>query len=200
MRSDDPEFLELVVEFQELAEPDVILAKELYAHFGLLFYVFGLAEHALMNIAVTARLYERYRKGEVVNSAEREKEWDRIAPQVEALTFGKLVSEVSKIPEFLEQAEAMSVAKRDRDYFAHRFFRENAGLAVTDEGVRLLLVRLNQTRRQAETFEASLDQPFAKMRTRMRLPKLDEGRIANALEELEAQAASDVASRRVRWK
>ena len=41
---------ELVAEFSELGDEDATLQKEVYAHFGLLFFKFSLVEHSLINI------------------------------------------------------------------------------------------------------------------------------------------------------
>lgn len=40
---------ELVAEFPELGGESVLLAKEIYAHFGLLFFGFSLVKHSLIN-------------------------------------------------------------------------------------------------------------------------------------------------------
>lgn len=200
MRSDDPEFQELVAEFPELTADDVVLEKELYAHFGLLFFVFGLMEHALMNIALVARLHEKYRRGEIATAEEWSREWDRQEPHTSGLTFGKLAIEVDRVAEFEEIKAQIAKAKRDRDYFAHRFFRESAAVWASEDGIRLLLVRLGNTRREVKSLEEELERRFNAMQRRMRLPPVSDNRLAKALADLKSEAGTQIAEKRGGWE
>lgn len=200
MRSDDPEYLALVAEFTELDDPDVILAKELYAHFGLLFYVFGLAEHSLINVVLVARLFEGLRSGKIVTGDEWSKEWDRQDPRVTALTFGKLAAEATTLPELADLAADIARAKRDRDYFAHRFFRENSSIWLTEDGTRLLLVRLNGTRKRIKALEEAIEVRLTKMKRRMRLPDTTGARYEEVIQELASEAQSAIHGKKVGWE
>ncbi|HUS54666.1 MAG TPA: hypothetical protein VMY41_11760 [Thermohalobaculum sp.] len=66
----------LIEEFQELGEEDVILQKEVYAHFGLLFFKLALVEHSLINFYVFNTVYEDYRRGILTNKLQWESPFD----------------------------------------------------------------------------------------------------------------------------
>lgn len=193
MRS-DAEFAVLGKSFPELLEPGVILPKEVYAHFGLTFYVFGLVEHGLMNCALIVRVHGAVAAGRARTPAEWESEWDRQEVAVHSLTFGQLVREVEKIPEFADLASELVAVNKNRNYFAHRFFREVAEYFVSADGCKLLLVRIARTRDRVESLEKKVEARTDALLQRLKLPPLDRDRVAQMSEDMKALGAERIAA------
>lgn len=193
MRS-DAGFARLAEQFVELNDPNVVLAKELYAHFGLTFYAFGLVEHSLINAIHVHRLYQRFAAGHVRSAKDWEREWDAIEPALHRLTFGQLVGEAKSIPELSDLAGALEAANANRNYFAHRLFRETAEYFQSEDGTKALLVRIAETREKIESLDEVIAVRVDRMLKRMKLPPLDLSKIESLKEAAVARAQDEISS------
>ena len=119
---------ELLEEFPELKSSDLILQKEVFAHFGLLFMALGILEHGLINAAMLLGAANDFSKSEIKTV----QKWaDLIDVQFEnatKLTFGNLVKRLVKNSSFKLLEEELLEAKSIRNYFAHHFMRNESDL------------------------------------------------------------------------
>lgn len=166
----------LISEFPELSNGDVILQKEVYAHFGLAFFKFALVEHSLINIVTFHFAGEQLKAGLTRTEEQWVKSIDDGERQAIALTFGNLVKKVTAIEEFVELSNQLSQTKKLRDYFAHHFMREEAALFSSDEGCWFALEKIAEIRNQTLELEESLKPKFSVMcaRYRIRQPSEDQ--------------------------
>lgn len=172
----------LLEEFPELASNEIVLQKEVYAHFGLAFFKFALVEHSLINIAVFSTLGEKLATREIRNRTDWEAAFDAAEAKAVALTFGNLLKMALKVPEFGELNERLRDAKRLRDYFAHHFMREEAGYFGSDEGCWLLLSKIRDVRMDTISLEGELKTRSDAMCKRIGIPRPSENDQATLLE------------------
>src|SRR4051812_37817112 len=111
----------LITEFPELVDPNIVLQKEVFAHFGLALMKFGLVEHSLINILVFWGVGEGIRKRTIRTRSDWESAFDHSYDKAAAQTLGNLVKKVALIDEFHSLGPELAEVKRLRDYFAHRF-------------------------------------------------------------------------------
>ena len=76
------------------------------------------------------------------------------------LTFGNLVKSVLKVDEFVDLEVELNAIKTVRDYFAHRFMRDEAHHAGSDDGCWLLLAKIAVVRRKTLALENALRPRF----------------------------------------
>jgi hypothetical protein len=121
------------------------LIREVYAHFGLAVYQAQVLEHGLAN----AMLYASIAAGRLPTLTD----FDAFLNARFERTLGALVSElkmhVSVVPEL---AEVLKVALTQRNWLAHRYFRERAETFMSDEGCQAMLAELEAAR---DLFEAA---------------------------------------------
>ncbi|MCJ8052468.1 hypothetical protein GB928_000150 [Shinella curvata] len=172
----------LLDEFPELAAKNVILPKEVYAHFGLAFFKFALIEHSLINIIVFSTVGQKFAAGEVRKKSEWEQAFDAAEAKAVACTFGNLVRYAIEIQEFSSLADKLKEAKTLRDYFAHHFMREEAGFFSSEDGCWLLLEKIREVRRKAMSLEEDLKPRFEQMCLRFEIPLPTEGDISKVIE------------------
>lgn len=185
--------LALEGEFPELLEPDLVLTKELYAHFGLLFFNFSLVEHSMINTLTFHHVGKLYQRKEIKDSAHWQKIFDDGYAAAAKLTFGNLSRKLTKIEEFDSLGPDLLKAKRSRDYFAHHFFREEVPFYMSDEGCWHLLYELGQVRQQFKQLDGQLRPPFELMCERFKLPRPTSEQLA-----MEEKRMSDEAARTLR--
>jgi hypothetical protein len=172
----DSEIELLQEEFPELTGVDIVLNKEIYAHFGLAFMKFGLVEHSLINVLVFSHVGENFISGKIRSKQEWERAFDVAHADATKLTFGQLINSVQKIAEFEPLVAKLRDLKTLRNYFAHRFMRDEAQFQSSDEGCWLLLTKIASVRRKAMTMEDEIRPPFECMcaRLNIRLPGREE--------------------------
>ena len=81
---------ELVAEFSELSEDDITLPKEVYAHFGLLFFKFSLVEHSLINALTFHHLGQELAAKRIKTKEQWEDAHDQGYDGAKKKTFGLL--------------------------------------------------------------------------------------------------------------
>jgi hypothetical protein len=161
----------LVDEFPELSNADVILPKEVYAHFGLLFFKFSLVEHSLINILMFHHLGAELAAKRIRSREDSERECDRGYDRARQQTFGNLLKEVRAIAEFAPFADRLSKIKKHRDYFAHHFFRDEVGMYGNDEGCWHVLWAIQKVRDEVIALDRELDAPTMQMCKRLSVPQ-----------------------------
>jgi hypothetical protein len=160
----------LLDEFPELAAEDLILPKEVYAHFGLAFFKFALVEHSLINITVFSSVGKLFSERQIRTKTDWENAFDAAEARAITYTFGNLVRHATDIPEFSPLHNKLKEAKVLRNYFAHHFMREEAGFFSSDDGCWLLLEKIRDVRLKALSLEADLKLKFEEMCRRFRIP------------------------------
>ncbi|WP_112944186.1 MULTISPECIES: hypothetical protein [unclassified Rhizobium] len=198
MRS-DPRFAELIEEFPELTGENIVLTKELYAHFGLLFFTFALVEHSLINFAVFDAVGKGVQNKSIRSRAEWEQTFDQAYENAKSKSLGNLIKSVKSIPELEPEAAEISKMKSNRDYFAHHFFRDEAAYFQDDERGWYLLLRLQDVRRNAEALEDRLKPKFDEMHHRYGFTKPSEEQLDAALLEYENDALKATSSGTVKF-
>ena len=161
---------ELTAEFSELSSPDVVLPKEVYAHFGLLFFKFSLIEHGLINALTFHHAGMEFAAQKIRNKQEWEAAYDTGYVMAKQKTFGNLVRAVLFITEFTPFADRLARIKTHRDYFAHHFFREEVGIYQNSEGCWHVLWVIKQLRDQLIAMDDQLSSPIRQMCTRLKVP------------------------------
>ncbi|URK87389.1 hypothetical protein LP421_28690 [Rhizobium sp. RCAM05350] len=184
MRS-DPMFADLLDEFPELASENVVIEKELYAHFGLLFFSFALVEHSLINFAVFEAVGKGFQNGAIRSRAEWENTFDQNFNRAKSLSLGNLIKSVKSIPEIASEIEEISAVKSNRDYFAHHFFRDEIAYFKSDQRGWLLLNKLRDVRHQTHNLEDLLKRKFDLMCKRFNLPRPTADQLASVLADYE---------------
>ncbi len=183
----------LTREFAELSSPDVVLQKEVYAHFGLLFFHFSLVETSLINVLLFHHLGVELVTGNIKSKAQWEQAYDHGCDQAKKKTFGNLSQAVVDIAEFCDLKSELSDVKRRRDYFAHHFFRQEVGLYLDDEGCWHLIWEMSSIRKRLLDLDERLRVPFENMCTRLKLPTPEK----SSLEAIEQHLVTDAKLRAV---
>jgi hypothetical protein len=161
---------ELIAEFSDLIGPDAVLQKEVYAHFGLLFFKFALVEHSLINTLTFHHVGTEVAGKRIRTKSDWEQAHDRGFDEARQKTFGNLVRAIISISEFRQFADELSAAKKQRDYFAHHFFREESGVCREDEGCWQVLWAIKQIRMQVVDLDQKLSLPTQQMCKRLGVP------------------------------
>jgi hypothetical protein len=200
MRSDSRSTL--ITEFPELTNEDIVLQKEVYAHFGLAFFKFALVEHSLINIFVFISVGQKIQSREIRNRSDWEASFDQAYAKAVSLTFGNLVKTALAAPEFSDSAEVLLEIKRLRDYFAHHFMRDEAGYFESEDGCWLLLERIAEVRFKIINVEEMLKARFSLLVKRIGIPQPTEIQIESLLDEYRQEFTTKLASGdpRVGWE
>lgn len=148
---------ELRQDFPELFEPGVNLSKEVLAHFGLVFSSFALLEASLQNCVVISGLNEK-----LLRTSLTEASWKAEAEGLErkalAATFGTLLKLLEDLPYLEAMQPKLRELKRQRDYFAHSFFREeNKNMFFSDRQM-VLIASMANLRQQVTQAEVAVDE------------------------------------------
>ncbi|WP_157950445.1 hypothetical protein [Pannonibacter carbonis] len=167
---------ELISDFPELSGPEVNLSKEIYAHFGLLFFKFSLVEHSLINVLTFHHVGTALEAGEIASQQEWEAAHDFGFERARKMTLGHMVKSVADIGEFSTMRHRLFEAKKRRDYFAHHFFREEAASFLSNEGCWYILYHIKQLRDFLVSLDSDLDEPLKIMcgRLSINLPNDDQ--------------------------
>jgi hypothetical protein len=193
MRSDQ-DFDALCEEFEDLADADVNLTKEVYAHFGLVFFTFGLAEHTLINAIHLHRLHAALPDAATRTQDLWSIEWERLEPIIDKLTFGQLAGEAKTIAEFASLVAELDWAIAARNYFAHKFFRKEVDKSHSDDGRKLLLGKMARTRRRVQRLDTLLSARYFNMCRRFGIEPQSEKAIAIELKRDKKAAELAIAS------
>ncbi len=132
--------------------------KEVFAHFGLAYYLSGVFEAGITN-ALLQLDFLTQQKAEFVKKERHqfdrtrfEREFDAFMERHYAKTLGNLVKrvyELADMDEFFK--EAIAAAKEQRDFIAHHFFRVHAEDFARQKGRDKMLKDLKEAQ---ATFEA----------------------------------------------
>ncbi len=184
----------LIEEMPELSGPDVHVQKEVYAHFGLAFMKFGLVEHSLINIVTFRHVADALQRRLISDRQSWELAFDTSHAAAVKLTFGNLVKSVLKVDEFVDLEVELNAIKTVRDYFAHRFMRDEAHHAGSDDGCWLLLAKIAVVRRKTLALENALRPRFQQMCRRFRILLPDDAHVDKTVEDYLSDAANSLAA------
>lgn len=198
MRS-DPRFFKLIEEFPELANDEITIEKELYAHFGLLFFSFALVEHSLINFVVFDAAGQGLQNRTIRNRTEWEAAFDQNYEKAKSLSLGNLIRATKDIPELVPVSSSLTKMKTERDYFAHHFFRDEAIYFRGDDRGWLLLLKLNEVRQRTVKLENQLKPQFELMCGRYGLPRPTADQLAQILNEYENDISMALAQGNVQF-
>jgi hypothetical protein len=128
------------------ASPGDELVKEVYAHFGLCIYLAGVFETGLINILAQLST--------AADASPTRATFARYYSMYESFTFGNLISELKKrtaLPQDL--LDEASERKKDRDYLAHRYFRDRDMDFVTVGGCLKMIHELSDWQQKFESLD-----------------------------------------------
>lgn len=129
-------------------EPSPELCKEVYARYGLCVAASQLLETHLINMLT---VYETAR-----DPVPTQATFDRLYAANEKLTFGNLIKAFDK-HDYLSHFKPIVLSlKANRDFLAHRIFRERAGSFVTSRGCHQLIEDLDRILKLFDETIASL--------------------------------------------
>ena len=124
-------------------DPSSELCRDVYAHYGLCMAASQLFETHLINI-LTAYTTDR-------DPQRTRQTYDKYLEKHEKLTFGNLVQALTGF-DYLSGVEPLVLArKRDRDFLAHRFFRDRVESFLTVSGCKQLIDELESIREQFDS-------------------------------------------------
>lgn len=186
IKSDQKE--ELIAEYPELSEEGIILQKEMYAHFGLLFFKFSLVEHSLINALLFHHLGTMLKAGKITNRRQWEEQWDSCNADVCGKTFGTLVGRLIKVQEFRDLAVQLRQAAKHRNYFAHSFFREEVAIYMEDDGIWHLLWEFQQIGRSVHELDKAMQPRMEHMCQRIGIPLPNKDQQAQIMGDIQSEA------------
>ena len=147
-------------------EPTDDEAKELYAHFGLAIYCSSVLEHGVANAIFVLELLER--RGGAKTRQEWEALVDKHFEESFAKTLGKLINQLSRYhersPALADIVADLERCVAERNFLAHRFWRERAAYWLTANGRASMVHRLEKARDLFAETDKKLDaaiQPFS---------------------------------------
>jgi len=185
---------ELITEFSDLGDPDIVLQKEVYAHFGLLFFKFALIEHSLINIITINYAYEDLKSSHIKTKNDWEAAYDRGFDTSKKMTLGNLIRSASKISEVDEFTDELTEIKGYRDYFAHHFFRDEVGLYSNEEGCWHILYAIKQLRGKIIMLHEKLEAAAENIYERLGIPLPTEEYMERGVAEVYREAQERLAS------
>lgn len=154
----EPSLLLLFDEFPELQSPEVLLEKEVLAHFGLLFSGYALLETGLQNCYIFWKLRLLQIEGMISDQKNWEIQYNHLEKKAHASTFGNLLNLVSDCPLLSDHLKELRVLKGKRDYFAHHFFREENDKMYSRDATLRLIGAMNALRRRVKVAEGRIDE------------------------------------------
>jgi hypothetical protein len=146
----DHDYVDLFEIFPELAESDVVLKKEILAHFGLLFSVFADLETGIQQCYTMWQLRNELGNGKIKSEQKWIERYDALEAKAIKATFGTLLRLVDGLDEIKPHMVNLRIMKDRRDYFAHHFFREENDKMHSNEAILHLLWRMNILREQVD--------------------------------------------------
>lgn len=167
----------LIEEFPELELGEVVLQKEVYAHFGLLFFHFSLIEASIIDALTLNTLGTLFLKGDLRSSREWEQCFDKAQASAQEKTFGNLIKAIIAIQEFMPFKDELEGIKKIRDYFAHHFFREACGHYSTEDGCWHILRLIKPVREQLLNLNTKLLTATDLMQERLKLPSISDEKV-----------------------
>lgn len=153
----NPEMADLFEEFPELLLEEIILQKEVLAHFGLLFSGYALLEAALQNCYIFWQLRRLHLDRKITSENEWRERYDAFEEKAFGATFGNLLKMLDDCPDLASWSDELRHLKKGRDYFAHHFFREENDKMFSDDAALALIYRMNVLRARVKQSENAAD-------------------------------------------
>lgn len=144
------------------------LTREVYARFGLAMYCAQVLEHGLANFLMILKFRPE------ATSAKNQQEWETLVEQFYntqfAKTLGNLlraVEEINHLPD--ELVQELRQVKANRDYLAHRFFREHSESFLSQDGKQRMIIICEEFIQQIQKLDRSIEAIAEPVRTRQGL-------------------------------
>lgn len=153
----DTDLENLFKEFPELLGDDVVVMKELYAHFGLVFSAYANLEAGIQNCYVFWQMREHHLQGSVKSEDDWVNLHERLEEKAFSATFGSLLRMVEGCEELDANRAELFNLKKIRDYFAHHFFREENSKMFHDETTIKLIANVYATRVRVDKSNKAID-------------------------------------------
>jgi len=138
--------------------------KEVYAHFGLAYYLAGVFETGLalsilkLDFLKQQRKQAELRKGIPFDRSIFNARYDEFLGQQHAQTLGNLIKRLGALIDVPEGMQGLlSRAKQRRDFIAHHFFRERAESFQTRRGRKKMLEELQADQQLFEEADRELE-------------------------------------------
>ena len=164
--------------------PDEELIKEVYAQYGLSMYLSQVFETELINILTAL---ETSKSGMPTKQT-----FDDLYSKHEDLTFGNLIIALTAhqiIPDDL--MEEIRKLKSDRDYLAHRYFRDHDLSFMTAAGCRSMIATLEEHRQRFHALDQRVSEFEAPVFAKLGIdPEQFEKNVELKTEELLEEARS----------
>lgn len=195
----NPEMADLFEDFPELLLEEVILQKEVLAHFGLLFSGYALLEAALQNCYVFWQLRRLHLSRKIASEGEWRAHYDTFEEKAFGSTFGSLLRLLTDCSDLANSFVELSSLKKSRDYFAHHFFREENNKMFSDDAALALIHRMSLLRTRVKQAENAAD-TVAHSFFKSMYPQIDmEKKLAETMSQIKTAATANP-SRTFGWE
>ena len=161
--ADGDQIADMINDFPELAGNEVHLHKEVLAHFGLLFSSFANLEESLHNVFVFWQLRRVISVNPEITQFEWSSHHNKYVEEVYKLTFGRLINKLQDVPEIRTENKELSYLKNCRNYFSHRFFREENHKMYSDNSKIQLIAHMNALRKRVDVQDDKLKKIYFPM-------------------------------------
>jgi hypothetical protein len=150
---------------QDEHDEEDIHTREVYAHFGLAYYLAGVLESGLA-LALLQVEFLTQQKAAIVREGRRhfdrarfERDFDDYLHGQHALTLGNLIKRIQQLSNTPDDLKAdLLCAKQTRDFVAHHFFRERAEEFMTKRGRDQMIAELRQAQALFNAVDERLSQ------------------------------------------
>jgi hypothetical protein len=158
--------------------------RDVYAHFGLAYYMSQVLEHTLVNLITLAQLTRPQTIPAGITTQ------DDLWSKNFAMTLGTMVRQLpTDHYDTSVVASKLSAAVQTRNGLAHRFFRERAEGFLTPQGRAAMVADLEAAREQFSEVEAMLTTIY---RSHARKVDITEEAIEREYERLRREAGADI--------
>jgi hypothetical protein len=161
--------------------------KEVYAQFGLAFYMAQVLEHAIVNALLCCDLIPNRRK-QVFSAADWAYEVDQFMDGHFENTMAKLIKALKKVTAVPTELETcLEESLKARNFLAHSYFRDRAEHWFTEEDRNMMIVELQGARDLFKRTDMLIDQIVKPLQRRY---GITDQLIDRTMEELKAGVAS----------
>lgn len=148
--------------------------KEVYAHFGLAFYMANCLEHGIAIALMYADFLTKAKQQLTETGREKfdrkryEADFDAFFDNQFAQTMGNLLKRLGNVATLTDETKGQIVeAKKRRDYLSHHFFRDHAANFMTRQGRDKMIAELEEDRELFHLVDVDLYKATKAVRDRL---------------------------------
>lgn len=145
-------------------DEDAVQIREVYSRYGLAMYQAQVLEHGIVNAIIIARMLPTI--SEHPNRSAWEDAFDRAFDGELAKTFGNMLRSLEPLNLREELLARLRGAKSERDYLAHRFFREHDEDFLSRTGRTRMIAECEQSIEMLSKIDADLEEHIRPQRER----------------------------------